>query len=138
MPRILPWLLVFAVSACNTTLPPMPPVGPLTRVVVIDDRSAGGRDTLAVISEPARLAALAAYVDARRAEWGRPWYGIPVPQVSAYLYTASGFAGHVGAGPNFLEVQRLGTFASRSASQAELQEFARLLGVSTSSFQVRR
>jgi hypothetical protein len=138
MSRISPLLLVLAMSACNTTLPPMPPVGPFTRVVVVDDRSVGAPDTLAVISEPARLAALAAYVDARRAEWEQPWYGIPVPQVSAYLYTAGGFAGHVGAGPNFLEVQRLGTFASRSASRAELQEFARLLGVSASRFQLRR
>jgi hypothetical protein len=128
----LAWPLVaFLLATCNGALPPMPLLPHATRVVVVAGPS---NDTLAVLTDPVRVAALTTFVNARREGWEVPWAGVPIPQVSADFYTGAEFHGHVGAGPTFLEAQRAGSFASRRASAAELAEFAQLLGVPQARF----
>ena len=111
-------------------VPPLPDFAEVTRVVVIRD----SRDTLVILTDSTRIGALVRFVNGRNAKWERSWVGIPVPQVNAYFY-GSTFQGSFGAGSSSFETQRAGTFASRSAEEPDLLEFARLLGVSRTAFE---
>ena len=131
-------LLLLAVAGCGepARIPPLPDFAGATRVVVTGSR---GDDTLAVLNEPAAVARLIRFVDARNVGWEVPWAGVPVPQVRADFYDHSDFRGSFGAGPGFFETHRAGVFASREASREELLEFARLISVASEHFEpVRR
>lgn len=117
--------VALACAACAPAPPPMPLLQGTERVEVKAD---GGGTTLATITEPAKVDALVAFVNARREGWGTPWAGVPVPRVRADFYGAK-FQGHFGAGPGFFETQRAGGFWSRDADDDEIAVFARLAGV---------
>lgn len=121
-------LLAVLVIGCERELPPYPVLDGVTR---IDVRvRVGSRDTtLAPITDRDSVERIVAFVNARRDRWTQPWYGVPVPRTVAELYNGSAFVGHIGAGANFLETQRLGDFASRSASPEEVATFNALVGV---------
>ena len=126
--RILGITALASASACSSAVgvPPFPDFGPAARVVVTS-----GGDTLAILTHPAdsaRIAALVAFANARNDHWERPWYGVPVPRVTAYFFGGE-FQGSFGAGRSFFETQRADTFASRAATPAEVAEFARIVGV---------
>ncbi len=80
------------------------------------------------IDRPEQLAAVIAFVNARRDGWTVPWYGVPVPKRNAYCYANSKLLGHFGAGQNFFGAQQEGGFFSREATRTELDEFLRLVG----------
>jgi hypothetical protein len=119
--------MLVAWCACSAPVPHLHDFNGVRRVVIT---GLGGGDTPRALSAPDSLAALVAFVNARNSDWERPWSGVPVPQVTAFFYGAD-FQGSFGGGPGFFETQRAGTFASRAASEAELAEFARLVGVPT-------
>ena len=81
------------------------------------------------ITDPVRVAKVVQFVDARNSDWQTPWYGIPVPGVTAEFWRDKEFLGHLGAGPEFFETQRQGAFASRVASKGEVSAFVQLLDV---------
>ena len=119
--------MLVALCACSAPVPHLHDFNGVRRVVIT---GLGGTDTLGALSAPDSIAALVTFVNARNSDWERPWSGVPVPQVTAFFYGAD-FQGSFGGGPGFFETQRAGTFASRAASEAELAEFARLVGVPT-------
>jgi len=125
------WAIGFPIAvltACSGKVPPYPPLDGITRVEV-RARLAGRDTTVASIAERDRIGRIVAFVNARRAGWEQPWAGVPLPIVVADLYRGSEFMGHVGSGASFLETQRQGDFASRSASADEVAEFNALLGI---------
>ena len=76
------------------------------------------------------------FVNARNTKWGglSDIGGVPIPALRVLMYDSTvaynrGFQGSFGAGRGFFETQRDGRFASRSAERAELEEFAKILGV---------
>jgi hypothetical protein len=123
------WLAIWSV-ACNRTVAPYPRLDAITRVDV--QVRIGGRDTtIASIADVDSVARTVEFVNSRRGGWEVPWYGVPVPTTTALFYRGREFQGSVGTGPNFLETQRLGDFASRAASGDEIVAFHALLGVGT-------
>jgi len=117
--------LLIVLCGCDNRVPPFHDFTGVSRVHVM---GLGGRDTLRTLLAPDSIAALLRFVNARNSDWGQPWSGVPVPKVTAYFFGAD-FQGSFGAGPDFFETQRAGTFASRVATSSELAEFARLVGV---------
>ncbi|HET6228653.1 MAG TPA: hypothetical protein VFE05_01165 [Longimicrobiaceae bacterium] len=112
-----------------------PPVGRVTRLLVI---GAGGKDTLRDVREPAEIARVLSFVDARRTSWTAPWYGVPVPRVRAELYDGGTFKGSFGVGPNFFETVRQGAFVSRPAGRPEVDSILGLLRVPPEAMKARR
>ena len=122
-------LLAHAATGCGPSdLPPFPDFAGATRVVVT---SRGGSDTLAAVADPARVAAITRFVDARNAAWEVPWAGIPVPRVRADFWRGGEFLGSFGVGSDGFTTQREGTFAARDASEADRAAFLDVLGVRT-------
>lgn len=100
----------------------------LAGISQVELKGEGGKLVIATITEPAKIEALVAFVNARRDGWGTPWHGVPVPRVRADFRGAE-FQGNFGAGPGFFTTHRAGGFWSRDASEEDLAEFARLAGV---------
>lgn len=123
--------LTLGVAACQGAAapPPFRSIGQTSRIVVVANH---GVDTLATITDTARIRALVAFVDARRDGWKVPWFGVPIPRVTAGFFRtadARGAVHYFGAGPGFFEASsQPGDFASRSASAPEVSEFLRLVG----------
>jgi hypothetical protein len=114
----------------TTTFPPFP-----TEIDVVTVHGLG-LDTLRSISDPDSISDLLAFINERTDRWGgiSDVFGVPIPLIRVDLYDSQdqqnrGFRGSFGAGNDFFETQRVGTFASRPASTRELEEFARLVGV---------
>jgi hypothetical protein len=103
------------------------PFPPLVGVTELRIRNRAG-DSISVIQDTMRIKQVVAYVNARNAGWTRPIGGIPIPRVVIEFHGVA-FMGHVGFGNGFLETQRMGTFASRRASETELATIRALLGV---------
>jgi hypothetical protein len=117
-------------AGCARSVPAYPPLDGVTRVEV--QVRVSGRDTVvANIVDPDSVRRITTFLNARRAGWERPWYGIPVPIVVANFYRGGEFMGHVGSGSSFLETQREDDFSSRPASAEEVAAFNALLGVGT-------
>jgi hypothetical protein len=102
-----------------------PKLGQVTRIRVVDNMD---RDLRPEIRDSRKIEQIAEFVDARRAGWTRPWYGIPVPSVCADFYDGSILKGHFGAGTNFFETNR-NNFWSRHAAPTEVQRFLDMVGV---------
>lgn len=108
------------VCGCTTTFPEVQRVD---RVAVRDNQS----HPIAEISAADRIEKLQQFINARRTGWQVPLGGAPVPTLIANLYADGQFVGHFGAGANFFACHRDGGFYSRSASEAELNEFRNLI-----------
>lgn len=103
------------------------PVKGANRIVVSDGRSGSSLK----ISDPMRVREISEFVNQRTAGWGGAsgLFGVPIPGVVVEFYQGDEILGHFGAGANFFETQRDGTFASRPASDAELRLFKELVRV---------
>jgi hypothetical protein len=101
-------------------------LGPVTGVTVVGH---DGSKELVKITDEQVVSQIVAFVDSRRTGWETPWYGIPVPTVTAEFFNGAQFKGSFGSGANFFETQREGVFCSQSASPSEVQRFLGRLGV---------
>lgn len=82
------------------------------------------------ITDPAAIARIRAYIEARPGRWARSWHTPPAARVRATFYRDSSIVGWFGAGINYLQAPTLeGPLATRRAKPEELEEFERLLGV---------
>lgn len=82
------------------------------------------------ITDPAEIARIRAYVEARPGRWTKTWHTPPAANVRATFYRDSSVVGWFGAGFDYLQAPTLdGPPATRRADTEELEEFERLLGV---------
>ena len=88
-----------------------------------------GRQLVARISEPGRVAAIVAFANRLRSGWGKPWAGVPVGDARAVFYREQEVRGSLGVGVDFFETQRIGDFFARRAEPGEAVEFRKLLGI---------
>ncbi len=130
--RLFIVLLIASATVAGCCLGPWgttyPPLGPVTRIEVKDDRK---DDHVHVIDDPAEVQRVVEFVNGHRRGWGwlSDWAGVPVPQVSAYFYNGTEFKGHFGVGPGFFECQREGDFASKHCSDSQGRLFLKLVGL---------
>ena len=121
--------LLLLAAACRTPPPhSFSVVETAERVEVLTNL---GRDTLAPLSDAARIAPLLTFVNARRHGWTRPWDGVPVPRLRVAFYTRATDrtpTHYFGAGRLFFTASVAGGFAFREASELEIAEFLRLVG----------
>jgi hypothetical protein len=103
-----------------------PTLGPVTSITVV---GLDGSKELVTVTDQQVVYQIVAFVDSRRTGWETPWYGIPVPTITAEFFNGTQFKGSFGSGTNFFETQREGVFCSRSASPSEVRRFLDLLGV---------
>src|ERR1700735_2679695 len=101
-------------------------LGPVTSVTVVGP---DGSKQLVKITDQQVVFQIVSFFDSRRTDWETPWYGIPVPTVTAEFFDGAQFKGSFGSGANFFETQREGVFCSQSASPSEVRRFLDLLGV---------
>lgn len=81
-----------------------------------------------VITDSDRIRQLTSFANARL-DVARPsLYTMPAPQTNAIFYDKTDFLGSIGAGTNFFFVSCRNEKGVRSASEAELAEFKRLIG----------
>jgi hypothetical protein len=86
------------------------------------------------VTDPQKVSQIVAFVDSHRTGWIKPWYGIPVPVVTAEFFNGTAFKGSFDAGNAFFETQREGGFFSQSTSSREVHSFLGLLGVDDATF----
>jgi hypothetical protein len=103
-----------------------PPVGRATGVEI---RATRDNSLVRALDDQARVAAIVAFVDARRAGWEIPIGGVPVPQFAAAFEDGAVKRGRFGVGCGFFETWGPYGFASRRAGVAEIEEFLRLIDV---------
>jgi hypothetical protein len=92
---------------------------------------AGGRDTLAsIVTDPAAIARVRAFVDARTGGWQKSWHTPPLDRVHVILYEGDQVRGWFASGDGFLQAPAPdGRAAMRRARGTELEELNRLLGL---------
>jgi hypothetical protein len=123
VPTLLGVAGVFA-AGCDR-VEPFPPLSGVKRIVVIRD----SKDTLALITDSARLHAVERFVNQRPDGWSQPAMGVPVARVVANVYTDQ-FERGFGYGDGFFEQYReAGTWSTRATSPPEIAEFQRVLGI---------
>jgi len=84
-------------------------------------------DSLGTVTDPARIAGVLAFVNARRTGWEQPWAGVPVGTLGVTFYRGRDVQGSFSVGPGFFETQREGDFFSRDATSQEITQFRALL-----------
>ncbi len=108
-----------------------PALGPVTLIKVSGKEK---NEIETIISGQRSIEQIVDFVDSNRAGWYTPWYGIPVPAITAEFYDGQSFKGSFGVGKNFLETQRDGGFWSKEATPDEVRRFLDLVGKSKESF----
>ena len=83
-----------------------------------------------VITDSERIHQLIAFANARRDGSQPSLYTMPAAKATAAFYDEADFLGAIGAGPNFFFVSCPNWKGTRSATDAEVGEFKRLVGSS--------
>lgn len=113
--------LLAVVAACSRRRA-FPPLEGITHAEVRTNL-----DSLGIIDDPARVAAIVGFVNARREGWEQPWTGVPVGRLGVTFYRGREVRGSFQVGTNFFESQREGGFFSRDATSQEVAQFRQLL-----------
>jgi hypothetical protein len=79
------------------------------------------------------ISELVGFAVAHSDDWTAPWYGTPVPSMTAEFYRGTQFLGHLGVGNQFLETQGCDDFVSRKISASEYQSAMKLVEGSSGS-----
>lgn len=90
------------------------------------------------ITDPAAIARVRAFIDARPGRWSRTWHTPPATQVHVTFYEHEQVHGWFASGTGFFQAPaRGGQAAMRVATPSELEELNRLLGLSPGSHLLR-
>jgi hypothetical protein len=81
------------------------------------------------ITDPSLIAKIATFAQAHADDWGSPWYGTPIGNITLEVYSGHRFMGHLAIGPTFLESQGCDDFMSRSLSQTDRRVILSLVGL---------
>jgi hypothetical protein len=119
-------LALIALVGCGTRnrSRELPAIGSVTSITV--SRRSGSPKTTKITGKAA-ISGIVNFVDEHRSGWSKPWFGIPVPVVTAEFYDGSESKGSFGVGGYLFVTQRDGDFLSRSASPAEVLRFLELV-----------
>lgn len=109
--------MLFVLTACKARVEPFPDFDGIRRVIVVTTLN----DTVAVVTDSVRIRQLVRFANERNGDWRDEWLGNPIPQINLFFYGAE-FQGSFGAGENFFSSQRLGMWATRLASVAEVAQ----------------
>lgn len=104
------------------------PLGPVTTANLWISASDGSKYGWR-ISDPKDLSRIVTFVDSQRANWGTPWYGIPVPAVEVQLFDGQHLKETFGAGKDFFEAQYQGGFFSKDVPAREIHSFFDAVGL---------
>jgi hypothetical protein len=115
-------LMAVSLLACGRNKRDFSPVGPVTTANLWVSASDGSKYGFK-ISDPKDLSRIVTFVDSQRANWGTPWFGIPVPFVEVQLFDGQQTKGSFGVGKDFFETQREGGFFSKNTSPSEIHNF---------------
>jgi len=117
------WLIlaVAALAGCENGRT-FPPLHDITRL-----EARTNMDSLGSIVDARRVAAVVAFVNARRGNWKQPWAGVPVGTLGVTFFAGHEVRGSFRAGSDFFECQRDGDFFSRDATASEISEWRALL-----------
>lgn len=126
------WMVDLALTrALFGTGVPQPLAG-ADRVVVRMQNWAGDRPTGAIITDPAAVGRIIAFVDARPRGWEKSWHTPPVTRVHAIFYDGDTVLGWFASGKGFFQAPAPdGQAAMRRAGSEEVAELHRLLGLPT-------
>jgi len=102
------------------------PIVGATRVVVTIEL-AGAQSSEHVITDPQRIRQLMEFANMRRRVSRPSLYTMPAPHENAVFYDKGDFVASIGAGTDFFFVSCAHWKGVRSASDAELREFKRLI-----------
>jgi hypothetical protein len=82
------------------------------------------------ITDRSTISQIAVFAEVRSGGWGTPLAGTPVANITLDFYSGGQFLGHLGIGRSFIESQGCGAFVSRTLTNTDRGEIARLIGVS--------
>src|SRR5258708_26761044 len=125
---LLSLLLAVSLTGCGRSEREFSKLGSVTSITV-SIHARDGSQYLSKISDQRELDQIVAFVNVNRANWTKPWYGIPVPSVEALLFEGESLKCSFGMGKNFFETQRGGDFFSKTASPTDVRDFLSLLCV---------
>ena len=133
--RFLALLVVVSMTACGIGKQGPPREFPmLGQVTSVNVSGHDGSKPFIKVTDPLKVSQIVAFVDSHRTGWIKPWYGIPVPAVTAEFFNGTIFKGSFGVGDAFLETQREGGFFSQTTSPREVHAFLDLLGLDDTTF----
>ncbi len=115
-------LMAVSLLACCGGKRDFSPLGPVTTANLWISASDGSKYGWK-ISDPKGISRIVTFVDSQRANWGTPWFGVPVPIVEVQLFDGQDAKGSFGAGRDFFETQREGGFFSKNVSPREIRSF---------------
>jgi hypothetical protein len=90
----------------------------------------GGNELLREVIDPAWIAALVAFAEARGDRWGAPWYGPVGASVRANFYVGKRFLGDLGIAQDSLTAQGCGYFNNRRITRQERRVIVQMFAVS--------
>lgn len=125
-------LIAASLLACGRNKRDFSPVGPVTTANLWVSARDGSKYGFK-ISDPKDLSRIVTFVNSQRANWGTPWFGIPVPFVEVQLFDGQQTKGSFGVGKDFFETQREGGFFSKNASPSEVRGFLDALNLDDAS-----
>jgi hypothetical protein len=128
--RFLALLVVVSMTACGIGKQGSPREFPmLNQVTSVNVVGHDGSKPSVKVTDRLKVSQIVAFIDSHRTGWIKPWYGNPVPTVTAEMFDGTEFKGSFGVGNDFFETQRAGSFFSQRASSVEVRHFLDLLGV---------
>ena len=127
--RFLMLLMAVSMTACDVGKRDLPREFPMLGQVSSVNVRHDGSKPFVKLTNPQKVSQIVAFVDSHRTGWIKPWYGIPVPAVTAEFFDGTVLNGSFGVGDAFFETQREGGFFSQSTSPSEVHHFLDLVGV---------
>ena len=101
-----------------------PELNNVSEIVVMD-----GDDQVKKIDDLVLISKVVGFINNRREGWSTPITGFPQTKVSLYLYRNGVFGGSFGITETTFSMQRGGRWDSKPATEQEVQELLKILGI---------
>lgn len=96
-----------------------------------------GEQVKRIITDPAVIQKIRAFVESRKDQWEVPWPDTPTPMFTIDLYQGDKGISHLGISRSFIEAPGCDYVVSRKITSAELHEILRILDLPESAVQIR-
>jgi hypothetical protein len=101
-----------------------PELSNVSEIAIMD-----GDDQVKRINDPMLISKVVEFINKRRESWNTPITGFPQTKVNLYLYRNGEFGGSFGVTETSFSMQRGGRWDSKPATEQEVQELLKLLGI---------